>query len=1368
VSDVVIKIEVNDADAQAKLSKLEARLLRLKAAGASTGDAFDGLSGDIDNTTNSSSKLSKSLNDNDNHLRRLAKSTGYTEKELKRIGGPFKIFGRVLGGVGKFAKYAAIEFGVMSIVLGGLKLALIAGELAIKGWNMALRASAAGVGVFIGGVATALAAIRELNNARLTPFARQAGQVAMDGRVDLVGPVGGVMGDRQLGMFDDKSLTGAISAQLRAGQQLDAQFRSTLQVLGNFAVVADDPNKAIAGLSGAFSKARQEGSFTEDIIKSISESSPELAKAITDSGMGVDAFTQALIDGRVDGLEAFTDALDVVNNTLMGKAKGAFRALKEQLTEVGQPLVDGLKPALTATERLLSNFLSSVTPVIQDVLGRLFPQLAGSGDSILGKALDKLAVSINQNLPKLEGLMDRFKGGWKAVEGFFSRLADGMTNASSGFDTLYNNILKPLGSEIWKTITHAVEGFNDVINDTSGVSGNFADRISKIFDGVRSLIDGFNEFRKAIAPLVDALLSLMGVLGKLLELPGIGLLAAMFGTSAIIGGKARKANTRGTTGSANAMNNVAGFLSMGMYNPLGTQRTKNAPQFVQDYRTLRGMGDVSRREAAGVIAGYAADGVKASVGTAVKAAAPTLLALGGSLVGGAILNNAKPSDAGSQVFGQALSMGGLGASVGFMAGGPVGAAIGGGIGLAVGGVTGLFSARAARDKELKEARASGEDMSTAGMNPNRLFGSGGVVAQMNKNRETIAMLNQFDTFMTQRKDLSTSIDSKLDAFYTANKVSVDRAGLMNEELTQAEKDASVVAANRGFITDLKNLDPTARAEAIKRLKDLSTLPTEIKDELERFASVDANVGGIAEKFGNSADEIKKFAEGLEEGNLKLAKGKGVLENNYRTLSNVLNLTQDEAANFADNLGINMLERLITFEDVLTGLGYAFDETGQILDDAANRSVASTRLLSGVMKSINKELDTLQKEEAVVTSRTQFFGTGGTAAQVAQNGADYFQSVLQNATQQYIDSALQAENDPAAVKMTFEQMTQSVLDRLDADFAAAGNVSGAVADRFRANRATVGAELEKAKTQFGPRIQYDSAFAKDAQSILNAQIGGVLTKSGGFQTADELDAAGTSAALAMRDELKKKYPSMQFDEANLNAMKRFVLAGLQDGTPAMTNAMITGADYLVQKLATTPITVITRTSDPFAANRKDPLTGEILSDDEIARRAAAAAGGNVAPKKDTSTPRYGKVGDTASSQFERTLGKHMAFNSGLAGSRTITSGLRNWGLGSPSSDHRFGNAYDLTGDNLGAYAESVNGSGGFAEFHGAAGTRHLHVVPPAGDTATAMAGAMSGMVSGGSNTYNISVVGGPGTDEAELARRVMAEIERRERDRQERR
>lgn len=1363
MSDVVIKIEVNDADANAKLDKLEARLLKLKAAGAGAGNSFDGLSSDIDRTTSSSDKLNKSLSDNDKHLKRLAKSTGYTEKELKKIGGPGSIFMRVLGGIGKFAKYAAIEFGGMTLVLGGLKLALMAGEYAAKGWNIALKAGAAGVGVLIGGLGTALAAIRELNNARLVPFARMAGQTSADGRADLVGPVGSVMGDRQLGMFDDKTLSGAISAQLKAGQLVDSQFKFSLQALGNFAIGADDPNKALAALSGAFTQARKEGGFTEDIIKQIGGTSEDLASAISSSGMGVDEFTQALIDGRVEGLEAFSDALDVVNSTLIGQAKGAFRMLKEQLTDIGQPLVDGLKPALANASFLLSNFLSSVTPVIQDVLSRLFPQLAGSGDSILAKVLNNLAASINENLPKLEGLMDKFRGGWKAVENFFSKLGDGLRNATSGFDTLYNNILKPLGTELWNTITHAVEGFNGVMNDTSGISAHFAERLHGIFEGVRSLIDGFNQFRTAVAPLVDVLMQLLGVMGKLMSAPGAGFLAALLGSSYLIGGKARKANLRGTTGKSNSLNNIAGLLSFGMYNPLGTERVKPRAQWRQDYATLRGMGDVSRREAFGVMASYKQESIKAGI----KAAAPTLLAMGGSIVGGMVLNGARSSDVGAQTLGSALTMGGTGAAIGSMIAPGIGTAIGAGVGVLVGGVSGFFSARAAREKELKEAQKNGENFATAGMNPNQMWGSGGVMEQMVRNRQKIGLLEKFPDMMKQRSELAQSIGQSLADFANSNKVTLDNSLDPGYQLSQIEKDASVVLGIQGTITDLKSLDPAARAEAIKNLRELGTLPDSIKEQLDKFGSIDANVGGIAAQYGASEEEVLKFADGLRNGNVKIEKGIGILQNNYDTLSNVLGMSSEESANFAESIGVNMLERLITFEDVIKGLGYTLDEQGQVMDNAANRATASTRLLNQAMGDINTELEILRQEDAIVSTRNAFFGGGGTVAQIAQNAADYFQSVLQGGTQAYIDSALQKERGKTDKAMTFDEMVKNVLDRLQADYEEAqrNGISGAVEERFLMNQNSVRNELIAAQTQFGPRIQYDSKFAGEAQGILNTQINGILASSGGFQTMEELDQAATTAAVAMRDELKRKYPSMQFDEKNLDSMKRFVLAGMQEGTPAMTNAMITGADYLVGKLASTPIKVrIMGYGDPYAAYREDGMT------DEEVQAAAAASQGFVNGKRtgDTSSARLGRIGDTATSQWEKTLGKHMALSAGIPGSRTITSGLRNFNLGSPSSDHLSGNAYDLTGDNLGAYAESVNGAGGFAEFHGAAGSRHLHVVPPAGDTATAVASAMSGMAGNTSNTYSITVVGGSNTNEAELARRVMAEIERRERDRQERR
>ena len=107
------------------------------------------------------------------------------------------------------------------------------------------------------------------------------------------------------------------------------------------------------------------------------------------------------------------------------------------------------------------------------------------------------------------------------------------------------------------------------------------------------------------------------------------------------------------------------------------------------------------------------------------------------------------------------------------------------------------------------------------------------------------------------------------------------------------------------------------------------------------------------------------------------------------------------------------------------------------------------------------------------------------------------------------------------------------------------------------------------------------------------------------------------------------------------------------------------------------------------------------------------GGKIVPA-DTSSPRGGRVGDTSVSKtLNRTMSRHSQFDGMLTGKRKITSAWRDTNLGSPSSDHVTGKAYDLTGQNLGQYSSLIKAAGGFAEFHGAAGTRHLHVVPPAG-------------------------------------------------------
>jgi hypothetical protein len=155
--------------------------------------------------------------------------------------------------------------------------------------------------------------------------------------------------------------------------------------------------------------------------------------------------------------------------------------------------------------------------------------------------------------------------------------------------------------------------------------------------------------------------------------------------------------------------------------------------------------------------------------------------------------------------------------------------------------------------------------------------------------------------------------------------------------------------------------------------------------------------------------------------------------------------------------------------------------------------------------------------------------------------------------------------------------------------------------------------------------------------------------------------------------------------------------------------------------------------------------------------------------DTSTPRGSGIGDTTTSRLSQTMSRHASIDGQLTGSRTITSGYRTTGLGSINSDHLTGRALDLTGQNLGQYATITKNAGGFAEFHGVGGDRHLHVVPgpgAIGDTAVPKVVASVGGRSGSQNNYYFTI-SGDGADPETIANRVMAKIENAQRSHRER-
>lgn len=145
--------------------------------------------------------------------------------------------------------------------------------------------------------------------------------------------------------------------------------------------------------------------------------------------------------------------------------------------------------------------------------------------------------------------------------------------------------------------------------------------------------------------------------------------------------------------------------------------------------------------------------------------------------------------------------------------------------------------------------------------------------------------------------------------------------------------------------------------------------------------------------------------------------------------------------------------------------------------------------------------------------------------------------------------------------------------------------------------------------------------------------------------------------------------------------------------------------------------------------------------------------------DTNRP-IGDVGST----MGKTMTKYSMLNGQMPGQRTITSGYRNYALGSVRSDHVMGRALDVVGSNLAGLANLTNAQGGFAEMHGSGKGRHLHMVPNAAE------GDVTGTPGGSGSTtynYNINVEGGPNADSAEVAELVMAAIQQTSRDSRER-
>jgi len=478
---------------------------------------------------------------------------------------------------------------------------------------------------------------------------------------------------------------------------------------------------------------------------------------------------------------------------------------------------------------------------------------------------------------------------------------------------------------------------------------------------------------------------------------------------------------------------------------------------------------------------------------------------------------------------------------------------------------------------------------------------------------------------------------------------------------------------------------------------------------------------------------------------------GRFDKTMHGLTQATGMTQEEIMDLASRMGVDLYDETKTLEQQITALGKAMKKTAIELDNAIKDVV-----LKALDKLENFKTNS-ELTEAIDSAQNAFNANPNmdTVRDVIGQMVTFLQTKYPNNQSKVLGSIFEMF-DPQSPNYVFGKNGPL------------GNANNMPADKRK--------EMEDAiRTQF-----LDPAI-KDASGIGATQIGGLLST-------EEL-LADPAAFGKMEGAIAAVLRSG--DQGRIDKMQTFLKYGnLAGKSPAQAAAAIEqalgfapgtifrGGDItkrdvseLFAKLSIEKETQLQLTAAVANGLDKKPSWWDNDVPDWWTRglKATSTSGGSftLLPGDDTKTPRAKQFGDTSvSKRLRSTLGAHAAMDGRLTGKRTITSSYRTFNLGSPSSDHASGAAYDLTGQNLGQYAKMIRSGGGFAEFHGVNANRHLHVVPKTGDTYTTKADSMGGTTPM-APVVNVNVYPSPGMNVDQLVAKTIRAQEKAMRDIRER-
>ncbi len=1320
-----------------------------------------------------------------------------------------QLLGKTLSGVVKFSlKAVTLEMGLLGASMLTVHGLFIIGRGLAKVYSGAMQTLAGGAAAAAVAIGTAAAAIREQQAAMFAYRGKGAGELG-GGINQIRSAMRALQMDSSLAGLGVENLNKAFATMSKTMnvQQLNASSKF-IKNLMDFGSAGQDPAAAAEKAGEVVAALFNQKKGLGDVITAAKALGPEMEEALKKANVKTkEQLKQLLLSGELAKMGGVAGQFDAVNQTLIGQAKTFFNLLRGQFADFGQQFLNPVKEAFQEIYDIINKDLKRTAASLQTFgTGKMLDGLVGAVE----KTSNFFVKLVRDWLPRTDGYFSKIGDWWeRTVRGFkiitekMRPMIDGARVIEEAFKPIFGALIQGGADNLNNfrdnllanrdTVIEFGERIKTLIEEISVLSQKIKDAIFDILPIINDLISGLTSAVRMLGQMFGGLGGGGGQMGSLSALMGLFVVGRqMAGTKGGFlstgGGMPLAPMTAAASSAAVALTGLASSASLAsgavmgapmggmgpmhgppspLRGPFGVRKAipgagMLAPAVGRAGTPMEGMTGLTPGNVTGRFAGlrnmrnymrYARSesrigaaimgnerlGIKGFQGSlagkmgvglgmsALSQVAPEemrgALALGGMVgsfnpmaglaiggIGGAL--NAQGAGSGM------LAGAGGGASLGFMVGGPYGALVGGVIGGIFGGIKGHINKA---KKQASEARKAIDGAFTT------MFQG--------------ILTNRYDVFAKNNADIEAGISTsgRRGAFQGAGQ---QMANKMREAARIAREGLSVnVGTDSGDFGVLtpgyakRKREKYLGANVIPELENMGLKLTE--DQKKALSSGWTTTVTGLEEIIKQAEERAGAFEKLDEVNNK----------RLETLEKMTCKSRPEIEKLAHELGVNLYDATTEFNDLATKLG------ANMLKTAAQMKDANTDIVLAFEDPFKKSVKAAEMSK-VIDERARALRDKFEEGVLEQTDMDeYLSNAMSDAIELFGGDAVKAYFTVASQLGTETSSVYGAGGALE-------GMGGLLAPRTAKGLASVRTQLIGQGADNLANIA-----ASQNQTINREQVVAALSGMSDEQLQSALSriSSGTflTSASAAMDSAERRAGAGGLS----GALSSIGLGGIA------TELIPTNKLDEVATSMDTASTEFKAAVDVFNTQMNDIFIGKLKEKpewmtNEFIKTIAATV-------QDTRSPRGWLYGDTTSSRLSQTMSRHASMDSQLTGKRTVTSSYRTWGLGSPSSDHVTGRAYDLVGQNLGAYQQLVRNTGGFAEFHGVAGSRHLHVVPGAGgvgDTAVpVMTRPMTLPSSGGagSATYNITVNGTSGMNAEELAAKVMTKIKQAERSHRER-